>query len=152
MARKADFNAEEWSTVTEAPVLAAAWVATAERGGKLREAMSVGRLYADARQRQDEELIDELVASPPSVAPQQGDSSDQLGDRAERELREAVEILSRHAEPGEVEAYRRFVSAVGETVARAHKEGGFIGIGGTEISDKEQAVLDRIAAATQGGG
>jgi hypothetical protein len=35
---------------------------------------------------------------------------------------------------------------VAETVARAHKEGGFLGFGGKEVSDKEQAALDRIAA------
>ncbi len=33
-----------------------------------------------------------------------------------------------------------------ETVARAHKEGGFLGIGGKEVSEAEQAALDRIAA------
>ena len=34
-----------------------------------------------------------------------------------------------------------------DAAARAHKEGGFIGIGGKEISPEEQAVLDQISAA-----
>ena len=42
--------------------------------------------------------------------------------------------------------YKRFVFSLAEEVARAHKEGGFLGIGGTEISEREQAVLDEIAA------
>ncbi len=34
-----------------------------------------------------------------------------------------------------------------DRVARAHKEGGFLGIGGKQISDSEQQALDEIAAA-----
>jgi hypothetical protein len=34
---------------------------------------------------------------------------------------------------------------VGETVARAHSEGGFLGIGGKEVSEREQAALDAVA-------
>jgi hypothetical protein len=35
---------------------------------------------------------------------------------------------------------------VAEAAARAHKEGGFIGIGGKEVSEAEQAALDEIGA------
>ena len=34
---------------------------------------------------------------------------------------------------------------VAQAAAEAHKEGGFIGIGGKPISDKEQAALDEIS-------
>ena len=37
--------------------------------------------------------------------------------------------------------------AVADTVAHAHKEGGFLGIGGKEVSETEQAVLDQPAQA-----
>ncbi len=37
-------------------------------------------------------------------------------------------------------------SALADTVAKAHKEGGFLGIGGTQVSEHEQAALDEIAA------
>lgn len=84
MTRKADFNAEEWSTLVEAPVLAGMRVVTAGRGGTLRESMA--------------------------------------------------------------KAYRSFVVKLAETVASAHKEGGFLGVGGTEISDDERRALDEIAA------
>jgi hypothetical protein len=35
---------------------------------------------------------------------------------------------------------------VGEAAAKAHKEGGFIGIGGKEVSVEEQAALDDLQA------
>jgi len=43
-------------------------------------------------------------------------------------------------------AYKRFVYGLAEGVAAAHKEGGFLGIGGQPISANEQAALDAIAA------
>lgn len=48
MTRKAEFNAEEWSTVTAAPALAAIAVAAADRGGTLREGLSMARAYQEA--------------------------------------------------------------------------------------------------------
>jgi hypothetical protein len=54
-------------------------------------------------------------------------------------------LLEHKATPEEVEDYRRFVFAVADTVAHVHKEGGFLGIGGKEVSDSEQAVLDQLA-------
>jgi hypothetical protein len=35
-------------------------------------------------------------------------------------------------------------------VARAHKEGGFLGIGGKEVSESEQAALDEITGLVRG--
>ena len=62
MTTKADFNAEEWSTVVEAPVYAAMRVITADRGGTLRESLAMGHVYQEARGHHGEsELLDELV-------------------------------------------------------------------------------------------
>ena len=62
-------------------------------------------------------------------------------------LGEAVGILQQKATPAEVDAYRNFVMDVAEAAAKAHKEGGFIGIGGKQVSESEQAALDEIEAA-----
>ena len=62
-------------------------------------------------------------------------------------LREAIAILEQKATPGGGRAYRHFVMDVAEAAAKAHKEGGFIGIGGKEVSEREQAALDEIEAA-----
>ena len=68
MTRKADFNAEEWSAVVEAPVYAAMRVITADRGGTLRESLALGRVYQEARAGHGESaLLDELVKSPLTV-------------------------------------------------------------------------------------
>jgi hypothetical protein len=148
MTKKADFNAEEWSKVVEAPLLAGMRVVAADRGGSIRETVAVARVYAEARQRHaDNELLDELVASPPALERQQVRSADELGPKVTASLHEALEILGQKASQEEIDAYRNFVMDVAEAAAKAHKEGGFIGIGGKEVSEKEQAALNEIQAA-----
>jgi len=43
MTRKADFNAEEWSTIVDGPLYAGMRVVSADRGGTLRESLAMGR-------------------------------------------------------------------------------------------------------------
>lgn len=45
-----------------------------------------------------------------------------------------------------VVSYKRFLFSVAKAVARAHREGGFLGLGGSGISGHEQEALDEIAA------
>jgi hypothetical protein len=144
MTKRAEFNADQWATIVEAPALAAAQVMTAERGGTFREAASLARTYQEARAEQQTELLEALLAEPPRVDPATVRSPDELARHVDARLRAATEILRTHASPEELDDYRRFVLAVARAVARAHKEGGFLGIGGKEISEAEQAAIDAI--------
>ena len=148
MTKKADFNAEEWSKVVEGPVLAGLRVVTADKGGKIRESLAMGKVYTEARQRHGEnELLDELVSSPPALEAGRVKSPEDLSAATAEGLRQAIRILHQKASPEEVDAYRNFAMDVAEAAAKAHKEGGFIGIGGKEVSEREQAALDEIEAA-----
>ena len=70
MTTKADFNADEWAIVAEAPVLAGMRLVAASRGGTIRESLAVGKVYAKARQEHGKnELLDELVATPRARIP-----------------------------------------------------------------------------------
>jgi hypothetical protein len=146
MTGKADFNAEEWSVVAGAPLLGAMMVIAAERGGSVRESVAVARAYADARDQYDGELMSALLATPPATAVKRPDSPDDLRTQATETLREAVAILERVGTEDEVVEYKQFVFTIAESVARAHREGGFLGVGGKEVSASEQAALDEIAA------
>lgn len=147
MTRRADFNAEEWATVVEGPLLAGMRVVTADRGGTLRESLAMGQTYAKARQQQGQsELLDELVASPPALDPSRLQGGADLTSMSTQRLRDAVQLLEDKASPEELEAYRSFVMSVAQAVASAHREGGVLGLGGKEISPSEQAALDDIAA------
>jgi hypothetical protein len=147
MTEKAAFNAEEWSIVARAPFLTAMLVIAADRGGTVREAMAISRAYAAERERRGEGLLRDIIATPPAIDPATAPRTpEDLRLEAPATLREAIAILERLATPDEVDEYKRFVFAVADTVARAHREGGFLGLGGTEVSEHEQAALDEIAA------
>jgi hypothetical protein len=149
MTRKADFNAEEWATVAEAPLYAGMRVIAADRGGTLRESLALGRAYQEARERHEEsELLDELIKSPPSIAPDQvREAGGNIATVASERLRKAIAIVEAKATPDETDAYKRFVMTVAQAVAAAHKEGGFLGIGGKQVSDAENQALDEISMA-----
>jgi hypothetical protein len=147
MTRKADFNADEWSELTAAPVLAAIAVAAADRGGTLREGLAVAQLYKQTRAASHSELMEALLASPPSVQPVAPAERDELPARAEAALLKASDLLRERGSDAEVLEFGDFVVAACDAVARAHKEGGALGFGGKEISAPEQAVLDRILGA-----
>ena len=151
MTTKADFNADEWSTITEAPMLAALRTVAAGRGGTIRESIAVGKVYAEAKQGQETNpLVAELVGSPPSLDPQKVQGEGGFETVSGERLREALRLLGEKASPDEVEAYKGFVLSLARAAAEAHKEGGFIGIGGKQVSPEEQAALDEIEAQLQG--
>ena len=149
MTSKADFNAEDWSTVVDGPLYAGLRVIAADRGGTLRESMAMGRVYQEARARQGaSSLLDELIKSPPSIDQErlQAAGGDLSAVTAEH-LRNAMSILESKATPADVDAYKRFVMTVAQAVAEAHKEGGFLGIGGKRVSAAEDQALDEISLA-----
>ena len=149
MTRKADFNAEEWSKVVDGPLYAGMRVISAERGGTLRETAAMGRVYQEARERQGaNELLDELIKTPPSIDPERIRNAGQdIGSLTTQELRDAMAILEAKATSAEVDDYKVFVMTVAQAAASAHKEGGFLGIGGKPISDAENQALDEISHA-----
>ena len=147
MTSKAQFNAEEWTKVANAPALVALLVIAADRGGTVRESVAVSRAYAAAREEHKGELLQAILSTPPAIdAAKAPRTPEDLRREAPAALREAVGILERVAADDEVVAYKRFVFSVADTVARAHREGGFLGIGGSEVSEHEQAALDEVAA------
>jgi hypothetical protein len=149
MTKKADFNAEEWSTIVDGPLYAGMRVISADRGGSVRESLAMGRVYQEAREHHGQsELLDDLIKSPPAIDPDRLKSAG--GDVASvtsKQLSEAISILEQRATPEEMDAYKRFVMTLAQAVASAHKEGGFLGIGGKEVSDAENQALDEISTA-----
>jgi hypothetical protein len=142
MTGKADFSAEEWELIIEAPPSAGLIVMTADRGGTFRESFSMAKAYTEARQRHgDSELLDEVVSTKPKVDRTRAHSPEEMKERGLQHLRDAVAVVERKATPEELEDYRRFVLAVAERVANAHREGD------QQVSDAERAAIEEIAAA-----
>ena len=142
MTTKSEFNGEEWERVSRAPALAGVMVALADRGGSFRESLALGKAYAAAKRDGGSELLEELVASPPSL------NRESIGqpDQVPAQIGEAVKLVEEKATPEEAEEYRQFILRLADVVAHAHKEGGVLGIGGKEVSEEEQAALDMLSS------
>lgn len=52
----------------------------------------------------------------------------------------------REGQPEDAAAYRAMLINVAERTAGAAKEGGFLGIGGEQVNDKERAVIEELRA------
>ena len=148
MTTKAEFDAAEWQRVSEGPAIAGLIVITAQRGGTLRESISMAKAYAEAGKEQGKsDLLGEIVAAGPRVEPQRFGSAEALRSEGLDQLREAVELLERKASPEELADYREFAIAVAQGAAEADKSGGVMGIGGERVSEAESAALAEIAEA-----
>lgn len=147
MTEKAAFDAEQWTLITTAPFLTALLVIAADRGGTVRESVAISRAYAAARAAEPSPLLEAVISTPPAFDPAKTPRTpDDLRREAPDTLRRAIALLEQKATDEELREYKRFVFSVADTVARAHREGGFLGIGGTKVSEHEQEALDEISA------
>jgi len=142
MTGKADFTEEEWELISEGPPSAGLIVVTAQRGGVFRETLAIPAAYVEARQLHGgSELLDEIVTARPERERTHFRSFDELKQNGLQHLASAVALLEQKATAEEVAGYKRFVLAVADKVANAHREGG------TSVSDAEQAAIGEIATA-----
>jgi hypothetical protein len=145
MTTRADFAEEEWRTVLEGPPSAGMVVMAAAHGGTFKETFAIGKAYAEARKLHGEsELLDEIVSAKPAVDRTHYHSVEELKQHELQHVRDAVEVLERKATAEELGDYRRFLLALAERVAEAHREHGVV------VSDQEQAALAEISASLGG--
>jgi hypothetical protein len=145
MTTKADFTPQEWELVLEGPMSAGMIVITAQRGGILRETVSMAKAYAEARQQHGQsELLDEIVAVKPKLDHTRYRSLDELKEHSLGHLRDAVALLQGKVTPQELDEYKRFIINLADEVAHAHWEHGR---GGEAVSASEQAATAAIAEA-----
>jgi hypothetical protein len=147
MTTKAAFSPSEWQLVLEGPPTAGLLVITASHGGMFRETMAMSKAYVEARaQHGESELLDEIVAEKPRVERGKVHNPEELRDQGLDCLRDVTTLLEHKATVEERDDYRRFVLAVANKVAAAHREEG------KQVSPaEEQAIQDITTALGMGG-
>jgi hypothetical protein len=145
MTTKADFTPQEWEQVLEGPPSAGMLVITAQRGGMLRETISMAKAYVEARQQHGQsELLDEIVAAKPKLDHTRYRSPEELKEHSLGHLRDAVALLEGKVTAQELDEYKRFIITLADKVAQAHREHGN---GEGAVSANEQAATAAIAEA-----
>ena len=152
MANKASFSADEWKLLRQAPTMAGLVIVAASPSGPLgvlQESMAIGKILADAKaQGSGSELVTALVADlatpegRQAVQPTElrGKSADQIKGYALDVCRRAAALTDQKS-PGESAAFKRWLQTIAQKVSEAAKEGGFLGFGGTQVSEQETTAL-----------
>jgi hypothetical protein len=161
MANKANFTPDEWTKVLQTVMMACVAVSAADPSGlwgTLKESMAAGRALVEAKSDAgSNELIKAVVAdfatSDGRAASREGLQAKLMGSkpgelktRAIAALREASSLLDSKA-PGDAAGFKTWLRHIGQAVAEASKEGGFLGFGGVRVSDAEKATLAEVAGA-----
>ena len=153
MTTKSDFPEDEWARVVRAPFVAGLAITLADPGGPIeaaKETMATIRSATNPPTR--EQLLTEVALELQALTqqrhnplkgykPTQGSAP---GEQVVGELGGVQGIVAAHATPEETAAFATWLIATAQAAADAAKDGGFMGFGAKQVSDGEQAMLDRL--------
>ncbi len=163
MADKATFTPDEWRTVMESVMATGMAVSAAEPSGlwgMLKEGFASASAMNEANQDQHANpliraVVADFATSEGRKAVQddlrdrlKGAKSSDIKDRSITLLREASSIVDAKA-PEDSAAFKAWLQQIGQRVADAANEGGFLGFGGVQVTDAEKATLDDISKALE---
>ena len=161
MANKQSFTPEEWTKVVESTMLAGMAVSAAEPSGlwgTLKEAFVSSSALAEAKlDPGSSELVKAVIVkfetlegrSAVQEALRKRFTGAEPADAVQRSLdnlKEVSAILDAKA-PGDAAAFKTWLRTISQKVAEASSEGGFLGLGGVQVSNAEKATLADIAKA-----
>ncbi|MDF2144140.1 hypothetical protein [Knoellia sp. p5-6-4] len=157
MTAKSDFTEEEWSRIVRAPLVAGMAISLADPGGPIeaaKESMSAIKSATNPPSR--EQLLAEVALEVQAMTQQRQNplsgyrptaEGSPPGEQVLDELREVQAIVAAKATPDEAAAFGRWLVASAQGAAEAAKEGGFMGFGAEQVSEREQAMLDQVQEA-----
>ncbi len=161
MSVRAHFTDDEWNMVVQTPMLSGLAITAADPGGlwgAVLEAAAVGRSLAEARTSSDSSsllmTICEALETPDGRRAAQdgvkellrGKKPAEAADAAVARVGEVADMVAAKV-PDQDQAYKEFLRATAQRVAKAAKEGGFLGFGGERVSDAERKTLADLDAA-----
>lgn len=157
MTTRTDYTEEEWKNIKSAPLLAGMWVAMVANSGpidSIKEILAISDNLADMiKIGSTNELIATLIDE---LRPKKGETV-QLRDtifvnvKTSEDWRkitiatlQQANLALAKATPDEIAEYKQFVLLTARRVAETGKEGGFLGIGGVQVSPPEMAAIQEI--------
>ena len=156
MTTKSDFTEDEWARVVRAPMVAGMAISLADPGGPIeatKETMATLKSATNPPSR--EQLLAEVALEIQAMAQQRQNplkgfrpaGSLTAGEQVLEELRVVREIVTAKAAPDEAAAFGQWLVVAAKAPADAAKDGGFMGFGAHQVSEKEQAMLDQVRSA-----
>ena len=118
--------------------------------GMTKEAIAVAKAVTESQS--NNELITSIATTwkgqvtKPKLPELPRDTPDDTRNAALEHCKRAAAIVSQKS-PAEADEYKQWLVSLARKAAEASKEGGFLGIGGTLVSDDETAAINTLASA-----
>ena len=160
MTTKSDFTEDEWSRIVRAPFVAGMAISLADPGGPIeatKETMATLKSATNPPSR--EQLLAEVALEIQAMTQQKQSplggyrpsaSGAPAGEQLLEELRAVQAVVAAKAAHEEAAAFGRWLVAAAQAAADAAKEGGFMGFGAEQVSEREEAMLNQVRAAVSG--
>jgi hypothetical protein len=161
MATKTDFTTDEWKMILGSPMMAGMAVTLGDPSGlwgTMKEGMASGNALLEAKAATGTNaLVKELVAAmetPEGRAAARDGIKAQVAGKPLTEIK--AQLLSSLAlvgktldtkAPQDSAPFKNWLGHVAEKVAEASSEGGFLGIGGVQVSEAETATIAEMKKA-----
>ncbi len=156
MSTKSDFPEEEWTRIVRAPFVAGLAISLADPGGPIEAAKeTMATVKSSTNPPSRDQLLPEVALELNAMTQQRQNplkgyrpaKGEAPGEQILEELRAVQAIVAARATPEETAAFGQWLLATAQAAADAAKDGGFMGFGAKQVSDGEQAMLDRLREA-----
>jgi hypothetical protein len=160
MTTRSDYTDEEWTYLTEAPIMAGMYISAIAGSGpidSMKKEVALARAVGELMHRGSaNELIGALIDELSRREAEAFEARTALAGGAKRldtlqartldMLQQAAAVLSK-AKREEVAEYKALVMSLSQRVAQAGKDGGFPGAGGTPVSEGDIRAIQLIGTA-----
>lgn len=156
MTTKSDFDDQEWARIVRAPLVAGMAITLADPGGPIEAAKeSMASIKSATNPPSREELLADVALDLQAMIQQRHNplksfrpgSGAPPGDQVIEELRGVHSLIAAKSDPEETAAFGQWLVASAQAAADAAKEGGFMGFGAEQVSQREKDMLERVRAA-----
>lgn len=157
MTTQADYTPEEWKSILQAPAMAGMVVMLTGQSGPfqmVKEMFAVSKALADVeKEAASNELIRALVSAAKSVKledmqpGQKFSTIEEARAHALNQVRQVGMLVDQKAPAQEAQEFKQWLASLGQKVAEAAKEGGFLGFGGVQVTEEEKSAMSELTAA-----
>jgi hypothetical protein len=156
---KSDFDEQEWVRIVRAPLVAGMAITLADPGGPIEAAKeSMASMKSATNPPSREHLLADVALDLQAMIQQRHnplkgfrpESGRPPGEQVIEELQSVHGLIAAKSDPEEAAAFGRWMVASAQAAADAAKEGGFMGFGAEQVSQREKDMLERVRAAVNG--
>jgi hypothetical protein len=153
---KDDFDEQEWARIVRAPFVAGMAITLADPGGPIEAAKeSMAGMKSATNPPSREQLLTEAALDIQAQLQQRHnplkgfkpETGKAPGEFVLDELHEVQAIVRAKADPEETTAFAAWMVQSAQAAAEAAKEGGFMGIGAEQVSQRETDMIERVRSA-----